>query len=131
MATFLEVAKIMTDLTAAFPDFDPPDRNATLKQYHESLKHYPMDLLEKAKERCRSTCYKFPMIADLRKAADEIHAAEANKTYQADKQQEKKSISPEMEKYLDDFRQKMIASGKWKAKPRRRQYDPYAGFVDR
>ena len=112
MAALYEVKQIITGLSACFPDWKPPNLAATMKEYEEALAGYPVDLLKCAADRCRDVCIFFPKIAEIRKALVEIHTADVPNTSAG--YEEKVPISPKMQHHMDDFRQHMVDSGKWK-----------------
>jgi hypothetical protein len=129
MATDQEIDSIIGDLTAAFPEWKPPQPGATLKQYEDALRQYPADLLRRIANRCRDACLFFPKISEFHKAAAEIRAAE-NDTRNRNNDFPKTPPSPEMQAYLDNFRRAMVESGKWKEGRKKKPYNPYAGFTN-
>ena len=120
MSTFEEVSEIILKLSAVFPEWRPLDMQETLAGYYESLQKYPFPLLQKAAARCRETCEYFPRVAQLCKAADDIHSAYEKATYNAQKQEDKKPLSPEIRKHLDEFRARMVKERKWRPVPCKR-----------
>jgi len=120
MSTLEDVSEIILKLAAVFPEWGPMNMQETLAGYHESLQRYPVALLQKAAARCKETCTYFPRVAQLREAADEIHAAQEKSTYDAQKQFDKQPMAPNVRKYLDDFRLKMVKERKWRVTPRKR-----------
>ena len=117
MATQYEVRQIIVDLSAAFPDWKPPNMAGTIKQYEDALKGCQVDLLKQAADRCRDSCLFFPKIAELRKAYAEIRVAyypnskDSNESW---KDKEWKPIAAKTQKMLDDFRARMVSRGLWK-----------------
>ncbi len=120
MSTFEEVSEIVLKLSAVFPEWRPLDMQETLAGYYETLQKYPFPLLQKAAARCKETCDFFPRVSQLREAADDIHSAYEKATYNAQKLEDKKPLSPEIRKYLDEFRERMVKERKWRPTPRKR-----------
>ena len=117
MAALYEIKQIIANLSACYPDWKPSNLEETVQQYEDALKNYPLALLERAADRCRDACLFFPKIAEIKKAIAEIRSADApTSQYSDDSWKDKKwePISPEIQKYLDDFRQKMVKKGMWK-----------------
>lgn len=120
MSTFEDVSEIILKLAAVFPEWRPLNMQETLAGYYETLQKYPFPLLQKAAARCKETCTYFPRVADLCKAAGEIHAAWEKATYDSQKQFDKQPMAPNVRKHLDDFRARMVKDRKWRVTPRKR-----------
>jgi hypothetical protein len=114
MAARAEVRALLTRLAAAFPEWRPPDMRATLAEYEEALAMYPLELLGKAVKACRDSCEYFPKIAQIKRAAAELNANKDTRLPDF----EKVPISLQIQAYLDEFREKMVKSGKWKERRR-------------
>ena len=115
MATKLEINNLMIGLSAAYPDFKPKNLDETVKAYEEALQGFPADLLKHAVDRCRDTCLFFPKISEIRKAISEINAAAVKNTCAIWPDDVRTGpISPEIQKYLDDFRRHMEERGMWR-----------------
>jgi hypothetical protein len=111
MATKEEIKEIIIELSAGYPDWKPPDINATLRVYQNALEDYPADLLRRAAKRCLDGCLFFPKIAEIKRAIGEITA---NADTMSGRENFQKAItSPKVQAYLDEFRQRMVNSGKW------------------
>ena len=103
MATQTEIEQVLKMLSGAFPEWKPPKPAETMAVYVRRLQDFPIELLQKAAERCMDSCLTFPKIVELRKACDAIHAVQALNTYEKQKEDEKKPPSPEMQEFLDAF----------------------------
>jgi hypothetical protein len=115
MAALYEIKQIITDLALAYPDWKPRDMAGTIKQYEESLKGFPVDLLQRATNRCRDSCVFFPKISEIRRAISEMTSSVSSSPGGVWPEAVRTGpISPEIEKYLADFRHKMVSQGKWK-----------------
>jgi len=112
MAARYEIKALVIDLAAAYPDWKPPNLEATVKQYEDALMGFPIDLLRQAADRCRDTCLFFPKIAEIRKAIGEINTANVPNT--SSEYMEKVPISPEIQEYLSNFRRHMEERGMWR-----------------
>ena len=122
MATQAEVKAIITELCDAYPDWKPSDMKGTLTQYERAFGSYPVDVLKHAAYRCIDTCIRMPVIAEIKKAIAEIRATTIPDT--ADVPYfPKKVTSPKVRALLDEFRQKMVNSGKWTEGYRKSRYN--------
>ena len=119
MASRYELKSTLTKIAAAYPEWKPPDMNATLEQYEDALEKYPLDLLEKALKSCRETFDFFPHISQIKKAISDLTS---NKNTMNGEDFKKTPTSPEMQAFLDEFRQKMVDSGKWNPGCRKNRY---------
>lgn len=116
MAALFEVKQIILNLMASFPDWKPPNQEKTIEQYAVALQGFKVDTIEHAANVCRDTCLFFPKIAELKKAISESYQADTQKSYEDNKRDEfkKAEYTPELAKYIDDFRQHMIEKGRWR-----------------
>lgn len=80
MATAIDVTRIFTFLSSAYPNFAPAAANeeygipGTLDIYREALADLDYDVLKAAARKCLADCRFFPTIAELRQAAATIVA---------------------------------------------------------
>ena len=110
-----EVKQVILDLMASFPDWKPQHLDNTIAQYEDALAPYPLAVLEKAAKRCRDTCLFFPKIAEIRKAINELSAANVPNTEYVD-WTKIPPRSEKMESFMAEFRRKMEQKGKWNMK---------------